>query len=387
MFVSCCGIFSFVFPFEEQYMPELVSGIVKRAQKGGFILCDPSKVFGLGPVMVIVPSKVAQSCSLVQGATVVANAEKGDRGGKIVKSIESVCGLSCEEFKKRKSYKNLTAITPDERFRLSDSGQDSMRIIDLIAPIGKGTRGLIIAPAKAGKTVMLEQIANAIVEIEPGTRVIVLLIDERPEEVTMFRRAVKAEVFASTIDQSTDQQIELAQLVLDNVLVDLECGKNVVVLIDSLTRMGRAFNRKGSGTGRTMSGGMEVGVLEIPRKFFGLARNVEGGGSVTIIATCLSHTGSRMDQLIFEEFKGTGNSEIVLDRQLAESRIFPAIDVGASGTRKEECLYTKDEVGKLNMLRKVLSGYHSKDQIDALKKLLYRFKTNQEFLQSFSIGV
>jgi len=368
-------------------MPEVVSGIVKRTQKGGFVLCDPAKVFDLGPGMVIVPTKVARGWSLAQGATVVGKAEKGDRGGRIVKEIESVCGLSCDEFKKRKSYKYLTAITPDERFRLSDSGQESMRIVDLIAPIGKGTRGLIIAPVKTGKTVMLEHIANAIAEVEPQTRVIVLLIDERPEEVTMFRRSVKAEVFASTIDQSTDQQIELAQLVLDNVRIDLECGKDVVVLVDSLTRMGRAFNRKGSGKGRTMSGGIEVGVLEIPRRFFGLARNIEGGGSVTIIATCLSYTGSRMDQLIFEEFKGTGNSEIILDRQLAQSRIFPAIDVAASGTRKEEYLYTNEEIGKLNMLRKVLSGYHSKEQIGALKKLLDRFKSNQDFLESFSAGV
>ena len=368
-------------------MPEVVSGIVKRTQKGGFVLCDPAKVFGLGPGKVIVPSNVVRGCSLVQGATIVGKTEKGGQGGRIIKEIESICGLTCDEFKKRKPYQSLTALTPDERFRLSDSGQESMRIIDLIAPIGKGTRGLIIAPARTGKTIMLEHIANAILEVDPKTRVIILLVDERPEEVTMFRRAVKAEVFASTIDQSTDQQIELAKLVLDNVCIDLECGKDVVVLVDSLTRMGRAFNRKGSGKGRTMSGGVEVGVLEIPRKFFGLARNVEGGGSVTIIATCLSYTGSRMDQIIYEEFKGTGNSEIVLDRQLAESRIFPAIDVGASGTRREEYLYTSEEVKKLNMLRKVLSGYHSKEQIDALKKLLARFKTNQEFLESFSAMV
>jgi transcription termination factor Rho len=260
-----------------------------------------------------------------------------------------------------------------------------MRIIDLVAPIGKGTRGLIISPPKAGKTVLLGQIADAIIYDDPGTHVVVLLIDERPEEVTSFRRKVKgAEVLASTIDGTIEEHVALAELMLVNIRIELECGRDVVILVDSLTRMGRSFNRRGSGTGRVMSGGVEVGSLEIPRRFFGMARNIENGGSVTIIATILVDTGSRMDQLIYEEFKGTGNSEIVLDRSLAEARIFPAIDIAASGTRKEEILYSPEDMKKLAMMRKVLSNYKPKEAIESMDKLLKKYPTNEEFLQGLS---
>jgi transcription termination factor Rho len=257
-------------------------------------------------------------------------------------------------------------------------------MIDLIAPIGKGTRGLIVSPPKAGKTVMLQQIANAITFANPATRIIVLLIDERPEEVTYFRRGVKAEVFASTIDQSIDEHVELAELILANIRIDLECGRDDVVLIDSLTRLGRSFNQSGYGTNRMMSGGLSAGALEIPRRFFGLARNIENAGSVTIIATILVDTGSRMDQLIFEEFKGTGNSEIILDRSLAEARIFPAINLPASGTRKEEQLYSPEQTRKIALMRKVLSSYKPAEAIESMLKLFNAYPTNEAFLQSLS---
>jgi transcription termination factor Rho len=264
-----------------------------------------------------------------------------------------------------------------------------MRIVDLIAPIGKGTRQLIVSPPKAGKTILLEQMVLAIRQSSPETRVIVLLVDERPEEVTHFRRSVEgAEVVASTSDHTADEHAELAELMLAHVQTELECGREIVLMIDSLTRLGRAFNnrtrRRGAPRGHTMSGGLEAGVMEIPRRLFGLARNIENGGSITIIATCLINTGSRMDQLIFEEFKGTGNSEIVLDRSLAEARVFPAIDIPASGTRKEARLYSEAHSRGLTTLRRVLSGYGSRGATEALFKLLRKYPTNEEFLESMS---
>jgi transcription termination factor Rho len=265
-----------------------------------------------------------------------------------------------------------------------------MRIIDLIAPIGKGTRQLIVSPPKAGKTVLLEQIVGAIEQCDPQIRTVVLLIDERPEEVTLFRRAVsRAEVVASTIDNKTADHVQLARLMLAHVQIELECGRDVVLVIDSLTRLARAFNsqgRRGPARGHTMSGGLEAGVLEIPRQLFGLARKVENGGSLTIIATCLVDTGSRMDQLIFEEFKGTGNSEVVLNRSLAEARIFPAIDIPASGTRKEARLYSEDQTRGLGTLRKVLSSYDQRHATEAMFKLLEKFPDNDQFLKSMAAG-
>jgi transcription termination factor Rho len=296
-----------------------------------------------------------------------------------------------EDFAKRPRFADLVAIDPHERFDLSLSGQDSMRIIDLIAPIGKGTRQLIVSPPKAGKTILLEQISHAIHKSSPNSRIIVLLVDERPEEVTHFRRSVDcAEVVASTSDQSVEEHVELVELILAHVQTELQCGREVVLLIDSLTRVARAFNnrgrRRGSPRQHTMSGGLEAGAMEVPRRLLGLARNIENGGSATIIATCLINTGSRMDQLIFEEFKGTGNSEIVLDRSLAEARIFPAIDIPASGTRKEAKLYSEDHTRGLATLRRVLSNYGPKEAMDCLFKLLKKYPDNLQFLQSMAAG-
>jgi len=365
-------------------MPDIASGILKLDKNGTGRLLSAERSLRSSPSDVIVPARLIRQYKLAEGA-VTAGPFDVVKGRKELSAVDSVCGLKPEEFQKRKPYNDLVAVNPNKRFKLATCGERSMRIIDLVAPIGKGTRGLIISPPKAGKTVLLGQIADAIIYDDPKTHVIVLLIDERPEEVTSFRRQVNgAEVLASTIDGSIEEHISLAKLMLANIRIELECGRDVVILVDSLTRMGRSFNRRGSGTGRVMSGGVEVGALEIPRRFFGMARNIENGGSVTIIATILVDTGSRMDQLIYEEFKGTGNSEIVLDRSLAEKRIFPAINLAASGTRKEESLYGEEEMRKLAMMRRVLSSYKPREVIESLEKLLKKYLTNEEFLQSLS---
>jgi transcription termination factor Rho len=365
-------------------MADIVNGILKYDKNAAGRLVSVERSLRTSPADVIVPAQLMRQYRLVEGAAVIGTFVDV-RGRKELSSIESICGLKPEDFQKRKPYNDLTAVNPDKRFNLSKSGERSMRIVDLVAPIGRGTRGLIIAPPKAGKTVMLGQIAEAILNDAPQTHVIVLLIDERPEEVTAFRRKIKgADVLASTIDAGSEEHIALSNLMLANIKVELECGRDVVVLVDSLTRMGRSFNRKSAGTGRVMSGGVEVGALETPRKFFGMARNIENGGSVTIIATILINTGSRMDQLIYEEFKGTGNSEIVLDRSLAESHIFPAIDLPASGTRKEEILYTPQEMKGLSTMRRVLSSYRPKEAMEAMEKLLHKYPTNEEFLKSLA---
>ncbi len=372
-------------------MPNEITGIVKRINNQTFVLRQMERSLRPGPQEIIIPTGLVRKCGLVQGAMIVGETQR-QKGKTRVSKINTICGLAPEAFQARKSYSKLVAIDPEERFNLGESGETGMRMIDLIAPVGKGSRQLIVSPPKAGKTVMLEQIALAIQAQSPESHTVVLLLDERPEEVTGFRRSVpeSVDVLASTSDHSADEHAELAELTLSLVQTELECGKQVVLLIDSLTRIGRAFNNRIKGRsrhkGHTMSGGLESGVLEIPRRLFGLARNIENGGSVTIIATCLINTGSRMDQLIFEEFKGTGNSEIILDRNLAESRIFPAVDIPASGTRKESRLYSEDESHGLTTLRRVLSSYSQRNAVVALQKLMTRYSTNQAFLESMTAG-
>jgi transcription termination factor Rho len=372
-------------------MADTITGILKSVHKKQFALRTAERSYRPGPTEIMVHPDLINSHNLRDGVLVTGRFERKKGKRKLV-SIESMGGMKPEEFGKRPRYTDLVAVDPHERFDLGASGQESMRIVDLISPIGKGTRQLIVSPPKAGKTILLEQTVQAIRQCSPESRIIVLLIDERPEEVTHFRRAVEgAEVVASTSDHSADEHAELAELMLSHIQTELECGREIVLLIDSLTRMGRAFNnrirRRSAPRRQTMTGGLEAGILEIPRRLFGLARNVENGGSATIIATCLINTGSRMDQLIFEEFKGTGNSEIVLDRSLAEARIFPAIDIPASGTRKEAKLYSDDDTRGLATLRRVLSNYESKGAMDALFKLLEKYPTNKEFLESMAAGV
>jgi transcription termination factor Rho len=354
------------------------SGILKLTKNGAGYLLNPAK----SRDKVFVPAQLIRDYHLPEGAAVTGPTKTGKQDPQLTQ-IETVCGLGPEVFQKRTLFRQLIAINPAERFNLAASGETSMRLIDLVAPIGKGTRGLIVAPPKAGKTVLLEQIARAIRIDDPETRLIILLIDERPEEVTHFRRAVAgAEVFASSSDQPVQEHVDLSELMLAHIRTELECGRNVVVLVDSLTRLVRAFNRKGSQAGRVLSGGVEAEALQIPRRFFGLARNIENGGSVTILATVLVDTGSRMDQLIFEEFKGTGNSEIVLDRSLAEAYIFPAINLAASGTRKEEHLYGPDQSSRLARLRRELASRPPKAAMELLLNLLTKYPTNEELLQN-----
>ena len=332
-----------------------------------------------------VPAQLIREFGLVQGALIRGPLRSGKRGPELA-TVDSICGLPPEAFRERTPFERLVAIDPCQRFRLGLSGEPSTRIVELMAPIGKGTRGLIVSPPKAGKTTLLEQIGQAIRIAEPETRIIVLLIDERPEEVTYFRRAMQAEVFASSSDRSPSQHVALAELMLAHIRVELECGHDVVVLLDSLTRLSRIFNLKGSGRGRgrTLSGGLDAAALEIPRRFFGAARNIEDGGSVTIVATILVDTGSRLDQVIFEEFKGTGNSEVILDRSLAEARLFPAINLTASGTRKAERLYPPDEHRRVEKLRRALARHEPQQALRLMLQLLEKYPTNEELLRSIA---
>jgi len=296
--------------------------------------------------------------------------------------VVAVNGLNPDDAKRRKDFDQLTAIYPDERLQLETGGNDTAaRIIDLVAPMGKGQRGLIVAPPKAGKTTLLKTIANSITTNHPEVDLLVLLIDERPEEVTDIRRAVRGHVVASTFDQQPENHMRVADMVLEQAKRLVESRKDVVVLLDSITRLARASYLTVNPSGRTLQGGLDPAAIYRPKRFFGAARNIEEGGSLTIIATALVETGSRMDDIIFEEFKGTGNMELVLDRQLQERRIFPAIDVKRSGTRHEELLYPAEELKQIWALHRVLAALGT---IEATELLIDRIKTtknNREFLQ------
>jgi len=363
-------------------MSQEVNGVFQRLQKGGGFLRNPDLSYQPGPKDTWVSTQMIRQYGITDGADVNGSAEQTKKGFQLVK-VNSVCDLKPEQFQSRSKFDRLLAINPEDRIHLGESGNVSMRIVDLIAPIGKGTRGLIVSPPKSGKTQLLEDMANAIHTSEPEVRVVVLLIDERPEEVTHFRRNVQGEVLASSSDQSIESHVNLAELTMAHIRCELECGRDIVVLLDSITRMARAFNVHGTGSRRTMSGGLDARALEIPRKFFGLARNIENGGSVTVIATAQVDTGSRMDGFIFEEFKSTGNSEIVLDRSLAEARIFPAINVLSSGTRREELLYTEGEMQLLTPLRRWIVDYEPKAAMRSVIKLVNKTQNNSELIAQF----
>jgi transcription termination factor Rho len=301
--------------------------------------------------------------------------------------IESVCGLSPDPdvLRARPQFEKLTPFHPTERFRLETTPEElSTRVVSLIAPIGKGQRGLIVAPPKAGKTVLLQKIAKALIQNHPEVYLIILLIDERPEEVTEMRRIVGegAEVIASTFDEPPERHMQVAELVIEKAKRMVELKQDVVILLDSMTRFGRASNAVTPPTGRVLSGGIEATALQRPKKFFGAARNIEEGGSLTIIATALIETGSRMDDVIYEEFKGTGNMEIHLDRKLMERRIFPAINIEKSGTRKEELLLEEWELQRIWVLRKFLATMDPVEAMEFLLDKLKKFKTNRDFLKA-----
>jgi transcription termination factor Rho len=301
--------------------------------------------------------------------------------------VESVNGDEPEIAKARVGFDNLRPRYPEGRLRLeTKDGDVSMRIMDLIAPIGKGQRGLIVAPPRAGKTILLQKIANAIRENHPEVTLIILLIDERPEEVTDTIANVNAEVISSTFDEPADRHVQVAEMVIEKAKRLVEHKKDVVILLDSITRLARAHNAVVPLSGKILSGGVDAKGLEKPKKFFGAARNIDSGGSLTIIATALIETGSRMDEVIFEEFKGTGNMELILAREIADRRVFPAIDINRSGTRKEELLFTQEELNRVYLLRNFLGDMPTVEAMEFLLKQMSRSKNNKEFFQQMVQG-
>jgi transcription termination factor Rho len=301
--------------------------------------------------------------------------------------VESINGDEPERAKTRIAFDNLRPKYPEGRIRLETRDGDlSMRVVDLIAPIGKGQRGLIVAPPRAGKTILLQKMANAIQENHPEVALIVLLIDERPEEVTDMQANVKGEVISSTFDEPPDRHVQVADMVIEKAKRLVEHGKDVVILLDSLTRLARAHNVVIKNSGKILSGGVDSKALEKPKRFFGAARNTEEGGSLTIVATALIETGSRMDEVIFEEFKGTGNMELILDRKISDRRVFPAIDINRSGTRKEELLLNQEELNRVYLLRNFLADMPEVEAIEFLLKQMARSANNREFFQQMVQG-
>ena len=328
---------------------------------------------------------------VVTGA--VRQAREGERREKFnaLMRLDTTNGMDPETMRNRLEFSKLTPLYPQSRLRLeTESNILTTRIIDLVSPIGKGQRGLIVSPPKAGKTMVLQAIANAITTNNPECHLMVVLVDERPEEVTDMQRSVKGEVIASTFDRPAEDHTTVAELAIERAKRLVELGHDVVVLLDSITRLGRAYNLAAPASGRILSGGVDSAALYPPKKFFGAARNIENGGSLTILATALVETGSRMDEVIFEEFKGTGNMELKLDRRMADKRIFPAVDVDASGTRKEEILMGAEELSIVWKLRRVLHALDSQAALELLLDKMKGTKTNVEFLlqiQKTTVGI
>ena len=309
------------------------------------------------------------------------------KGGPRLEEITTVDGKPMTDYTDIVPFQDQTVVDPHPQLKLeTDGGPMEMRVLDLICPVGKGQRGLIVAPPRTGKTILLQQIANAIGQNSPECYVMILLVDERPEEVTDFRRqCLKSEVVASNNDQEVANHVRVAEFTIERAKRMAEIGQDVVVLLDSLTRLGRAYNRYIETSGRTMTGGVDIRALERPKRMFGAARKIEGAGSLTILATALIETGSRMDDLIFEEFKGTGNMELQLDRKLSERRIWPAIGIPQSGTRKEELLVEPWALSKLHMLRRYLSSLNVDDEMPQLLKALEKFPSNEAFLRQLDV--
>lgn len=331
-----------------------------------------------------IPPHIVGTYNLRDACIIECSLKRNRRNVSEVDKINSINGISPDEWRKTEEFSRLIAVTPYERIKLTKQSKDiSMRVVDLFCPLGKGQRALIVSPPKAGKTILMQKFAHAISLSHPEIELMVLLIDERPEEVTEMRRTIKGEVFASSNDSDRESHVRLSRLVLEYAKRKIEVDKDVVILLDSLTRMGRAFNAAQRSSGRTLSGGVDIRALEIPKRIFGSARAIEGGGSLTIIATALIETNSRMDELIFQEFKGTGNMELVLDRELADQRIFPAINIIKSGTRREELLFGED-TSKYQSLRRAIHGMKPKDAMLTLLKVIEKYPTSQKLLSHLS---
>ncbi|HXV63345.1 MAG TPA: transcription termination factor Rho [Vicinamibacteria bacterium] len=370
-------------------------GVLELEPQGNGHLRQESNNFLPRPQDVRVPSRLVAKHFLkegyyIQGPSGMARRRNNRRGGpphRELQAVESINGFKPEELPPPRHYQELVSEHPAMRLRMSQDpdGPISLRVIDLITPIGRGQRGLIVAAPKTGKTILLEQIGCAIGAFYPEIHLFVLLIDERPEEVTHMRRAVKGQVIASTSDGTSANHLRVARLVLERARRLVEMGDDVVILLDSITRLGRAANREQKGRGKTMTGGIDSRALEFPRQFFGAARNIEDGGSLTILGTALVDTGSQMDEVIFQEFKGTGNMELVLDRRLAEARIFPAIDISRSGTRREEILLDEEELPRVHLLRRALAGLKPTEAMALLLDKMKKTRTNKELLESIRI--
>ena len=375
--------------------PIAAEGVLELEPQGNGHLRQLEKNLLPGPQDVRVPNRLVNKYFLkegqfIQGPSGMARRRNNRRGGpsdRELTAVDSVNGFKLRELPEVRPYSELVSEHPDDRLRLCQKPEDplSMRVVDLITPIGRGQRGLIVASPKTGKTILLEQIGCAIAEYYPESHLYILLIDERPEEVTHMRRTVNAQVIASTSDSTSVNHLRIARLVLERARRQVEMGADVVILLDSITRLGRASNREQKGRGKTMSGGIDSRALEFPRQFFGAARNVEGGGSLTILGTALIDTGSQMDEVIFQEFKGTGNMELVLDRKLAESRIFPAIDISGSGTRREELLLDAEELPKVHLLRRALAGLKPTEAMSLLIDKMKKTKSNKDLLDQIKI--
>lgn len=365
----------------------LNEGVLELMQDGyGFLRSTHYNYLASPDDIYVSPSQI-KLFGLKTGDTVKGQIRPPKEGEKYfaLLKVDLVNGRTTEEIRDRIPFQHLTPLFPEERLKLTTKPSlMSTRILDLFAPIGKGQRGMIVAQPKTGKTVLLKEIANAISENHPEVYLMILLIDERPEEVTDMARSVKAEVIASTFDETADRHVKVASIVLDKAKRMVECGHDVVILLDSITRLARAYNTVVPSSGKILSGGVDANALHKPKRFFGAARNVENGGSLTIIATALIDTGSKMDEVIFEEFKGTGNMELQLDRKLANRRIYPAIDVPASGTRREDLLMDRDELNRIWILRKFMSDMNSVEAMEFLKDRMQGTKSNEEFLISMN---
>jgi transcription termination factor Rho len=364
-------------------------GVLEVLPEGYGFLRSPDWNYLYSPDDIYVSPSQIKRFNLLTGDTVsgqVRPPKEWERYLALLK-VERVNGGEPEAAKQRVTFENLRPRYPEGRLRLETKDGDlSMRVMDLIAPLGKGQRGLIVAPPRAGKTILLQKIANAIRENHPEVELIILLIDERPEEVTDTRQNVDAEVISSTFDETADRHVAVADMVIEKARRMVESGRDVIILLDSITRLARAHNAVLPHSGRIMSGGIDAKGMEKPKKFFGAARNIDGGGSLTIVATALIETGSRMDEVIFEEFKGTGNMELVLDRAIAERRVYPAININKSGTRKEELLLTQEELNRVYLLRNFLGDMPETEAIDFLLKQMSRSKNNREFFQQMVNG-
>jgi transcription termination factor Rho len=362
-------------------------GVLEILPDGFGFLRAPDYNYLPGPDDIYVSPSQIRRFDLRTGDTVsgqVRPPKEGERYFALLK-VEAVNFENPELIKEKILFDNLTPLFPNQRFRLETAGDEiSMRIMDLITPLGKGQRGLIVSPPRTGKTVLLQKIANSITKNHPEVMLIVLLIDERPEEVTDFQRSVKAEVVSSTFDEPATRHVQVAEMVIEKAKRLTEHKRDVVILLDSITRLGRAYNTIVPPSGKVLSGGVDSNALQRPKRFFGAARNIEEGGSLTIIATALIDTGSRMDDVIFEEFKGTGNMELHLDRRLVDKRLFPAIDIFRSGTRREELLLSPVELNKMWVLRKVLGTMGVVEAMELLQEKMRETKSNEDFLRAMN---